>query len=673
MAIKNEMRFYNEYNSILEYPQGQLKIINNFNNGIIYFQDKIILINNLTDLNRCFHNNLVNFDYKDQDLISVETLNEDLLTYNLEEELIEAYDDPIKLSSTLEERLSSIKKNIVYGKICNCLSDNTIIYLTGVLQIKSNHSYGRSKKGVPIYLFIPNNSIYPPFYVNSNYKKKNSDSNNIYVYIKFKEWNINSKYPIGTCEHIIGEIGNLESEYNNLLFQNNLNYKSTKNNQLIGLDNNNLLQNDKSSNRKDELDQNLFSIDPIGCKDIDDVIGITKNNNNYIISIHISDVSNFINVNDDIDQQARLRGTSIYSSIKQINMLPEELSCDICSLLPNKLRFTICLKIVTDLSFNILETKFYHCSIKSKFALDYDTATNLICNQQYDNQKYPLWLHDNLNLLIKFVKKNNIMNTNIFDSHSIIDNLMVFTNSEVAKKIYDYDNKSCLLRLHLPNELMDINLQNSNLDFQLVKFLNIFNQNSAKYILSNNYNISQISHYGLMIKFYTHFTSPIRRYFDIMVHRQLKKIILNDYSNQDVLYNLDYLDNICNQLNDINDRVKKFERDSIKIKNLFDPNINKLNLESYIINFNKFYNLIQIYIPDLNFTHTFRPLSKKLNSILNFNFNENEMIINNVQTNKILKFTKYQKIKINLIPDLSKEFKFKCNIKIIDPNINEII
>ncbi len=665
------MRFYSEYTSNFKDREGRIRIINNFNNGFIYYQDKIILINNLTDLNRCFDNNVVNFDFKGDDLLSNQTLNEDLLTYNLEEELIEIYDDPLTISSTLEEKLCLIKKKIVYGKICNCISDNTNLYLTGVLQIKSNHSYGRSKKGVPIYLFIPNNTIYPPFYVNSNYKKKNSDSNNIYVYIKYKEWNINSKYPTGTCEYIIGEIGNIESEYNNLLFQNNLNFKSIKNNELFSLDANNLSKYDKCSKREDESHQNLFSIDPIGCQDIDDVIGIIQNGNNYIISIHISDVSNFINFNNEIDQQASTRGTSIYSTLKQINMLPENLSCDICSLLPNRLRFTVCLKIITDLSFNILETKFNHCLIKSKFALDYDTATNLISNQNYDNKKYPIWLHDNLNLLIRFVKKNNIMKTDIFDSHSIIDNLMVYTNSEVAKKIYYYNNKNSLLRLHLHNELFD-NIKNDNLDIELQKFMNIFNQNSAKYVVSNKYETEQINHYGLKIQFYTHFTSPIRRYFDIMVHRQLKKIILDDF-NLDILNDLDYLDNICNNLNNINDRVKKFERDCLKIKTLFDTKINKLNLEAYIINFNKFYNLIQIYIPELNFTHTFRPISKKLNSILNFDFNPNQMIIKNIHTDRILVFNKYEKIKINLIPDLSKEFKFKCNIKITHPNINEII
>lgn len=670
------MKFYNEYQVRSDNKSGKLKILNNFNNGLVKVGDQYFIINNLSDLNRSLDSNTVSVIEKSNYILSAKDLNEDILNYNLEEEILENYEDEVKNSSSIETELLNFKDNIKYGQVINCLSDNSNLFLTGVLKTNSKYSYGRTKKGVPIYLFIPNNSIYPPFYVASNYKKKNQNINNLYVYIKYKEWDLNSKYPTGTCETIIGEIGNQSSEYLSLLYQYKVNLKNYKLNPKIYLTEENYHNYDKINNRLNETDQNLFSIDPPNCQDIDDVIGIIRNQSGFIISVHIADVTNFVQQNDEIDQLAKIKGTSVYSPLKQYNMLPDYLSCDICSLLPNKIRFTICLKIIVDHNFSILQTNISMSLIKSNFALDYDTASKLLDNKNYKNI-YPDWLNRDLNLLSQFVKHNNILNKSLFDSHSIIDTLMVITNSEIAKKLYEYDTKSSLLRIHLNNNI-DINgnhqylkVENRNSNYQkFQEFMHIYDQNSADYIVSNQIELDKVYHHGLNIKFYTHFTSPIRRYFDMMVHRQIKNI----YFHQDVQApNLEELNIQCINLNIINEKVKKCERDSCKITILFDSKIDKNNLECYIINFNQFYKLIQIYIPKLNMTHTFKPLSKKLNNLLEYIFNNNQMTIKNIHTYKKITFNKFQLIKISIIPDLNKEFKYKSNVKIIEPNINEII
>ena len=744
------MKFYEDYITNQNLTSNvihcqKLQIINKYNCGIIsLIEGQLICIQNSIDLNRCFDNDIVDVQIIDTRVSMSTSAMIDLINMKKvidNEKNIECHettDDDLFMTSEIEKELvSTINKtmtneNILCGKIINRREYNANIYLTGVLDIKSKYLYGLNKKGVPIYKFHPNDSKYPPFYVASNYLKtfnklsnSNKFTNNIYVYVKYKHWAINSKYPVGTCEQVIGEIGDINAEYNHLLYDHGLIHKSYRN------INTSISMNKLTNKCVDCTNDLLFSVDPLGCKDIDDVIGIkkildnTSSNILYQISIHISDVDLFVKENSELDRQAYKRGSSVYAPHKQINMLPNELSTDLCSLLPNKKRNAISLIIMTDDMMNIKTHYIQSSVIESKYALDYDIASRLLANKQnnkkiekkINNMQYPDWIAEDLLLLLDFSIKNKI-HTNMYncdmvmDSHFIIETLMILTNSIIAKELYDNDSIS-LLRCHksINNVKNKVQISKAN-DEKLNNFLNYCSIKSAKYIAKNNdeqhdkqhdkqhnkqrdeqiTNNNEIYHDGLGIKYYTHFTSPIRRYFDIIVHRRIKHIyglyVNVDNNVCESHLNESEFDLCCEHLNHMNKQIKKCERDFRKIEVLFDDTINKHALESYVININENSKTIQLYIPSLNITHTFHIFSNKLSEMFSYdilhdddddnndnNDNNNDKIltITNIQTNVKIEIQLYQRMIIDVIGITNKEFLNKINIKIIEPNIELLL
>ena len=699
------MKFYEEYSISNKNLTGTLIIPQHFTFGYIKIENLIVIIKDFILLNRAFNQNLVNISLESLEHINYSQLIVDIQKNNLNkvnklddnDDIEFSYEDSITLKSSNNFEITD---KFIYGQVVNCLTDNSNLYLTGVLKIKSKHNFGRNKKGVPIYLFYSNNGRYPPFYVASNYKSKHQEQHNIYVQIKFKDWLVTSKYPTGTCEQVIGPIGDLQSEYQNLLYNHYLIYKSNKKLQ-IEFDEQNISKYDLIQDRQDNTQDYIISIDPPGCQDIDDAIGIKKIETGYLLSVHIADVSNFVLPGDNIDLQAQNRGSSVYAPHNQDNMLPPQLSCNICSLLPGKIRLTLSIQWSLDDNFQIKSSAIVNSLIKSSYALNYDQATEILDmdSNKYFKTSWPNWLKQNLQWLQQFVIKNNILNKDIFDSHSIIDTLMVLTNKHIGEKLFCSQNYHSLLRVHSIKDSDKIPeyLTSENIDKSLQDFLKIMNTNSAEYQLTKNLDVENqqdksLYHYGLDIYYYTHFTSPIRRYFDILVHREIKKLIaeseLTTYEelsiNQEKIDNeeisqekinqeKDILTQLCLHLNNKNCQIKKFERDVKKIQVVFDSKLSKNQIEAFIINFSPLEKLIQIYIPSLEISHTFRIFSRKLDTILDYQFQDQQLIITNLQTNNLLTLKLFQAVTINLIGNINEDFRRKISINITNPDLKKII
>jgi exoribonuclease R len=745
-------------NTIL-YEQ-QLNIVNRYKYGVINTiindNDANVFIVNTIDLNRCFdgdivdveiYSNLSSSTFKKIDKHVLNTINNNPNHISIKKTLTKDNENEDEINEEdglfgvfdVDTIVSNINatEQIYFGKIINKYVENNL-FLTGMLNIKSKYSYGINKQGNPMYKFYPNNNKYPSFYVASNYLKKNKQkTNDVYVYVKYKEWLTTSKFPIGTCEQVIGEIGNIEAEYNQLLYEHKLINKSYRNIELsekelttISLINkiNNQVEDIKTigeikiivdkfltinnmTDRVNCVNDYMFSIDPDGCTDIDDVIGI----NNNEISIHISDVSHFIEEGSVLDKQAYMRGSSVYAPHKQMNMIPDDLSTNICSLLPKKIRFASTVIIEFDDEHNIIGHRLQKSVMCSQEAMTYDLATELLRMKLV----YPSDLKrskskclsfgcaiDNLVRMHDFVKKNNILDYEILDtnpnSHMVIDTLMVLANSIIAQELFNHsrnnNNIVPFLRSHGTNikaqvkekKLFINDNQNTN---KLYDFLNICSIKSASYIVAQSES-NDTYHSGLNIQYYTHFTSPIRRYFDIIVHRQLYKII--EYNNnkeqkqkqeqgqkqEQERSNINE-QLLCNKLNMVNSNIKKCERDFQKIRILFEDGkkYNKKNINAFIININSFNKAIQIYIPDLEITHTFNLFSNKLSHLLTYDIcqrkinNENlndKMIITNIHTKELISLQLYQSIKIDIIEFMNKDFKNKWHIKIIAPDTNRM-
>lgn len=361
------------------------------------------------------------------------------------------------------------------------------------------------------------------------------------------------------------------------------------------------------SDRQDFRNIKTITIDSEASKDLDDAFSIEKtDDNNYKVYIHISDVSHFIEFNSPLDLEARKRGNSVYLIDKVYNMFPEILSNNIISLNENADRFALTIIVYMDNKGEILSSSVCKSIIKSDRKLSYNYAEKLIKKEEKDED----WLSELLDnaLSIKNILRkkrregrgiefdNNDIKIVLNDdgipiefcaevkkeSMSIVEELMILANSEIAEKLSDYDG--VIYRCHgLPDEYRFNNFKilahNKGYDLKQFKdnsydikgFIdNIKGKPEENLLISvllrsmtpSSYSIINKSHFGLGFDNYTYFTSPIRRYADLLIHRIVKDTIL---SNKDT----------------IDEKLKEISRNSVESLSFLDKNSRKA--ERYII------------------------------------------------------------------------------------------
>ena len=357
--------------------------------------------------------------------------------------------------------------------------------------------------------------------------------------------------------------------------------------------------------RIDLTDLETFTIDPVDAKDFDDAISITTKSGFIDLYVHIADVSAFIQHEDEIDLIARRFGNSYYFEEETFHMLPEELSTNFLSLKPDENRLAFSVKISMDEDFNILDYKFFESIINSDERLTYQDAEDILDNKNKNS------FSTSLGLLFDFTKsiKENRLSVDGFDmnyddisfkvdskdnslsiqknkrlkSHVIVEECMLLANKLASEKMLEYvsDFKHLgVYRNHESPSFKSINFiddllvhlnhsSNSNTlcASDINNFLNKFKARSnydalcvlvMRKMQKANYSTKCLGHYGLGFSNYVHFTSPIRRYSDLMVHRILKGVEIEDHD-------------ILAALKDCNDgeiRSQQSERDYQKLKSL---------------------------------------------------------------------------------------------------------
>ena len=370
------------------------------------------------------------------------------------------------------------------------------------------------------------------------------------------------------------------------------------------------IDNNEINRRADFRDIFTFTIDPKTSKDFDDAISILKlENGNYKIGVHIADVSHFVREGTELDKEAYRRNTSVYFIDTVVPMLPDILCNDICSLLPNEDRLTFSVIFEINNQLNIVNKEICESIIHSNLRLDYDVAQEILDNENY---KY----HDELSTILKFSKKmkedrikDGALNFNFFnvdynldddnnlvvedseygDSHLLIEELMIAANNTVAEyvsKIKSKDNKTpvFIYRVHpKPEKWKVTEFCKTLVGFQIYLDPNSTNfENDLNQILSDvkgkelewivsilsmrmmqkaYYSTVPIGHYGLALKYYSHFTSPIRRYNDIIIHRLLKRYLKFDYE-----YDSNKYEDKCKYSSEMEKNAVDAERDYIKYK-----------------------------------------------------------------------------------------------------------
>ena len=440
----------------------------------------------------------------------------------------------------------------------------------------------------------------PPKSVRKEYLNKK-------VLVQVEGWNENYKNPIGKVIEIIGEIDDHNTEINSILYDYGFAPKFPKKVEKSANSIAKKISGEEIKNRLDLRKTTTFTIDPEDAKDFDDALSVKKlNNGNWEIGVHIADVSHYVKKGGIIDKEAVERATSVYLVDRVIPMLPEILSNNICSLKPNVDRLAYSVLFEMDEKANLVDYKIAKTVIHSDVRFTYQTAQDVIDNKKGE-LSVELLLLDKLSkvLRIKRQKKGSInfertevkfildKDDNPIDvyfkeslsTNHLIEEFMLLTNKTVAKHIGfpKKDAKSFVYRVHdLPdtdristlNNIVkkfghSINNENSNKlseslnnllkkvkgknEQQMVETLTIRSMAKAVYTTSN------IGHYGLAFDYYSHFTSPIRRYPDLIVHRLLTK-----YMNGGNSINKEELEKVCKHCSEMEKTASRAERDSIK-------------------------------------------------------------------------------------------------------------
>lgn len=355
--------------------------------------------------------------------------------------------------------------------------------------------------------------------------------------------------------------------------------------------------------RRDLREKLICSIDPPGCVDIDDALHAKKlPNGNWEVGVHIADVTHFVKPGTALDAEGASRGTSVYLVDKRIDMLPMLLGTDLCSLKPYVDRFAFSVLWELDSEANIVNADFAKSVIRSREAFSYEQA-QLRIDDRNQTDELTEGMRTLLRLSIKLKQKrlsagalnlaspevkvhmdsetsdpNEVEIKKLLATNSLVEEFMLLANISVARKIYESFPQTAMLRRHASppstnfetlNEMlqtrkgMSISLESSkaladSLDRcvdptdpyfnTLVRIMSTRCMMAAQYFYSGAYSYSDFRHYGLAVDIYTHFTSPIRRFCDIVAHRQLAGAI--GYESLDLSHrDKNKMDMICKNIN----------------------------------------------------------------------------------------------------------------------------
>jgi ribonuclease R len=413
------------------------------------------------------------------------------------------------------------------------------------------------------------------------------------VQVKLLAWTDPKKNPEGEVVRVLGRKGDHNVEMESIVLEKGF---DTRFPAAVEKDAEKIEREEKTitaeeiAKRRDFRDTLTFTIDPFDAKDFDDAISFkrlgTKNGvEQFEIGVHIADVSHYVREGTALDDEALRRGCSIYLVDRTIPMLPEILSNDVCSLNPHEDKLTFSAVFVVDQNAKVHERWFGKTVINSNHRFTYETAQEAIDTGKGDYANELRILNDIAKILqkekksqgaiefdteeIKFKLDENNKPIGVYkkerlDTHKLVEEYMLLANREVAKFIYDSIGKKstrdtgAIYRIHDapdPEKIADLGIFVRALghDFpkdkitardinkmlksiegtpeaDMIKVATVRSMTKAIYSTKN------IGHFGLAFEFYTHFTSPIRRYPDLLVHRVLfNHLHTNKFGDKDII------------------------------------------------------------------------------------------------------------------------------------------
>ena len=492
---------------------------------------------------------------------------------------------------------ASRKKHDLEGEIIEIIERAKSVFV-GTVQISRNFAFLIPSGKVGFDIFIP-------------LEKLKGAKNGQKAIAEIIEWPPNARSPIGEIKDVLGDAGNNDTEMHAILAEFELPHKFPVNvdnaAEKIPLE----ITEEEIKKRRDVRGITTFTIDPHDAKDFDDALSLQKlKNGNWEVGVHIADVTHYVTPNTIIEDEAQSRATSVYLVDRVVPMLPERLSNGVCSLRPNedKLCFSAIFELTGDA--DLVKEWFGKTVIHSNRRFAYEEAQQVIETGEGDFSSEMLILNQLANKLrdkrfkngsiaferveIKFEIDDKGKPLSVYfkeakDSNKLIEEFMLLANKRVAEFVgkpgENKTSKTFVYRIHDkpdPDKLSNFNtfIQRFGYGIQLTtsraissslnnllnnvkgkKEQNLVETLAIRTMAKAAYSTRNIGHYGLSFEYYSHFTSPIRRYPDMMVHRLLEKYLTGGRSANEQKY-----EDLCKHSSDMETRAANAERASIKYK-----------------------------------------------------------------------------------------------------------
>lgn len=571
-----------EYIKLGRATQGSLNISTyNSLEGYIQGESEKIYISGWANLNRAVHG----------DVVAVQILPQEFW--------ISSHDHQIQEDQ--EEQPNSFQGDLVSGKVIGIVKRNWRPYC-GSLE-RSTVLESLPIGAIQNVLFRPSDFKIPRIRLRTRQAMELIGKR---IVVTIDLWDEKSKFPSGHCVRSIGEVLDKQTETEVILLEHQIAHESFSKNVLRELPEEKwTIPESEFKLRQDFRNLDVCSIDPPGCTDIDDALHCRfLESGNIEVGVHIADVGYFVQPNSMTDKEAASRGTTVYLVDKRIDMLPELLGSNLCSLKSNVDRLAFSCIWILNQNGEVLNFEYKKSVIRSRASFTYEEAQNRIDDQR--NQDSLTLGIRTLNIIAKMLRQRrfdcgalelaspeirfklqdydpvDVEQKNLKETNFLVEEFMLLANTSVAKVIFEKYPTSALLRRHEPpaqesfsdlkssllkfnynlitddskslslslNQIVDPNEPYFN---TLVRILTTRCMTQAQYFCSGNE--TDFLHYGLAEKIYTHFTSPIRRYSDIIVHRML----------QDLEYQKDEIHKLCDNLNYRHRMAQHASRSSVEL------------------------------------------------------------------------------------------------------------